>query len=181
MNCSTFRRHLNEAEARGALPFDLQEHLDACAACQREWRVQQSMLQALEIEHAIAPAPLFLASVMAKLPAYAPAQRQRNYETVLLLVLVFGGLVATWFASEGLRQTLLTFGAEGSWLASARALLEQILSATLWKWLAVITNTLGEQTLKQGLQVALIALVTAAVAKGAVLLDERLRRMMRRL
>ncbi|NUO83843.1 hypothetical protein HUU05_27520 [candidate division KSB1 bacterium] len=184
MNCTTFRRYLNEAErapADAALPAPLQEHLAVCAACQLEWRVHQNALQALETESAAMPAPLFTAAIMAKLPALVPAQKQKNYETVLLFVLIFAGLVATWFSSESLRQSVLALATEGAWATALRALVEQVLSATLWQWQEAIMNTLGEQILKQGSQVLLITLVTVLVAKGAVALDDRLRKMLRRL
>ncbi len=184
MNCTTFRRYLNEAErasANAALPAPWQEHLAVCASCRMEWRLHQNMLQALEAESAAMPSPLFTAAIMAKLPALEPAKKQKNYETVLLFVLLFAGLVATWFSSEGLRQSVLALGTGSSWVASLRGLVEQVLNATLWQWQEAIMNTLGAQILKQGSQVLLITLVTVLVAKGAVALDDRLRKMLRRL
>ncbi|MEK7727588.1 MAG: hypothetical protein AAB354_04200 [candidate division KSB1 bacterium] len=178
MNCSTFRRYLNEADTAVALPAQMQEHVLDCHVCQMEWRIQQNFVRALELESELQPSPQFTAALMAKLPALVPAKAQRNYESVLLVALLLAGLLTTWFASEGLRQNFFAIGAEGSWLA---AMTQQVLNATVWKWYAALTNILGEQILQQGSQLLLITLVTAAVAKGAVVLDERLRKMLRRL
>ncbi len=182
MNCSTFRRHLNEAEhvlESVQLEAALQEHLATCASCQLEWRIHASMLHSLAEESVLLPSAHFTAQIMAKLPAFAPAKKQRSYETILLFVMIGAGLLATWLSSDSLRQSVFTFGANNAWLDMLREAGNQILGATLWKWQEVLTNTLGEQILKQGLQVLLIALVTCLVAKGAVALENRLRRMLR--
>ncbi len=178
MNCSTFRRYLNEAESRATLSAEAQEHVLSCGSCQMEWRIQQNFVRALETEPAPQLSAQFTHAIMAKLPAFAPARPQRNYEPALLFVLILAGLATTWFASEGLRQSVLALSAEGAWFT---VLVQQVLAATLWKWRDALTNILGEQILQQALQVLLITLVTAAVAKGAVALDERLRKMLRRL
>lgn len=178
MNCSNFRRYLNEAEAAATLSPEAQAHMLSCGSCQMEWHIQQNFVRVLETESAPQLSAQFTHAIIAKLPALAPVKAQRNYETVLLFVLILAGLGATWFASEGLRQSVFAIAKESSWLA---ALAEQALAATVWKWQAVLTNILGEQILQQGFQLLLISLVTAGVAKGAVLLEERLRKMLRRL
>jgi hypothetical protein len=142
-----------------------------------EWRIHQNLVHALEAEIAVQPSAEFTSAIMAKLPA--PAKRRQSHEAVLLFALILAGLAATWFASDGLRQSLFAAGSEGAWLAALRAFIGQALSATVWKWQEALTNILGEQILRQGAQLLLITLVTAVVAKGAVLLDERLRRRLR--
>lgn len=180
MNCSTFRRHLNETEhGRGVfvLPPALQTHLDGCEDCQRAWQAHSFIMRELENEAAPSPSPQFTARIMAKLPSQAPRARQSNIETLVLIAAVAAGLVTTWFVSEGLRQSILAFITEGKWLETAKNMLE----ATLWTWQRTLMNTFGEQVLKQGLQVLLITSVTAVVSKAAVVLEQRLRRMLRSL
>lgn len=178
MNCSTFRRSLNEAESGAPLSAEAEAHAIACGSCQMEWRIQQNVTRVLETESAPQLSAQFTHAVMAKLPTFAPAKAQRNYESVLLITLIIAGLTTIWFASEGLRQSVLALRTESSWLA---VLAHEVLAATVWKWRDALTNILGEQILQQTFQVLLISLVTAVVAKGAVVLDDRLRKMLRRL
>lgn len=182
MTCSTFRRHLDEAEQAheaAALPLALQEHLAECETCQLEWQVHGVMLRRLEGQEASLPSPLFTAQVMARLPVPPPLKWQNSFETILLIAAITAGLLAAWFVSDGLRESVLALVANGVLSETARAAVQRFLDATLWSWEETLVNTVGEQVLKQGLQVLLITLVTVIVAKGAVALDQRLRRMLK--
>lgn len=178
MNCSTFRRHLNETEhGRGVfvLPPALQLHLDECELCQRAWQTHNLIVRELESDARPLLSPQFTAQVMAKLPALSPFKPQKNLEAIFLAIALAAGLLATWFVSEGLRQSLFAFVTNGILLDAG----ERMLDALLWSWQEVFVNTLGVQVLKQGLQILLITLVTIVVAKGAVALEHRLRRMLK--
>lgn len=178
MNCSTFQRRLNEAELGRddfILPPAWQEHLAECEKCQREWQTHNLILRGLDNDAMPLLSPLFTSQVMAKLPTGSLVKRQINFEAVLLVAAITAGLLATWFVSDGLRQSILAFITSAAWLESGR----KILDAALWFWRQALMNTLGEQMLGKGLQILLITLVTVVVAKVAVMLDQRLRRMLK--
>ena len=180
MNCSAFRKFLAESESAARmqdLPLPWQDHLHVCPACQREWRFHQGVFAALERAPELAPSPAFTAAVMDKLPAAPLKKRRFDFDTMLMLVLIPAALAAFWYSLRAFWPHAIS----SEKLQAIYAVLEQMgrdfLQVTFGKMPEVMIHAFGREMMAQAGQVIFISVVTFLVAKSAVVLEGRIRRM----
>ncbi|MGH7496166.1 MAG: anti-sigma factor family protein [bacterium] len=181
MNCLAFRKFLDESESAARsqdLPVALQEHLLACSSCQRDWHLQQRLLAALEREPEHALPPAFTAAVMAELPVAPLKKRRLDFEDLLMVVLIPGAFAALWYTMRTLWPHLISTEKLKTIYGIIEKMGQDFLQMMFGKVPEVMIHAFGREMMGQAGQVILISVVTFLVAKSAVLLENRIRRML---
>lgn len=185
MNCQTFRQFLDESENAARvqdLSRPLQEHVRACSSCQKEWHLQQRLLATLEREPGAAPSPSFTAQVMARLPAMplpaAPLKKRRfDFDTLLFLALLPAALAGLWYAAKVSGLRFIPGATLEAFYDLAVKLGRDFVRLTFGTVLEGMAQAFGQEMMAQALQVIFISAVTLLVAKSAVLIEKRIRRL----
>jgi hypothetical protein len=205
MNCKQFRQQLDRYEGESGvieLPPSLQAHLDTCASCQTHFQIHHRVLHILERDPIPALPSDFTESIIAQLqpvtkqsPVKARFTGRRlatyaGYGLLLLLALWFGYKNATSiFNGQRLpdllgdtlfeqTQQLLTKIGESEFLQSFKHLFVPAFSF-IPKTRQLIEKILGKELLPQALRLAILLIITYAVAKATVFLEGWLRQVSR--
>ena len=202
MNCKQFRLQLDGVEdAREALqlPFDMQAHLDSCAACQAHFRMHQRMLAAIESD----PLPVlptdFTEKTLGRLEPVAAPARAKIYLTWKRMIVYAGyalvpGL-ALWFSYKNIHFSKVgnlidsPFAQQiRQWLTAVGAMefvqsLGRLISA-IFSFIPTTGNLIekifGKEVLPQAFNLIMILILTYIVAKASVFIEGWVRQISRR-
>ncbi len=178
IDCQALRRFLDESAEVQNLPAAYQAHVDVCAGCRREWQAQRELLAALQPGPVPPLSPDFASRVMARLPQTAPQPAWMDVETVLLIALLLAGVVTAWVSLPPSLKSLLTYQQIVSYFHPLTERLSRMASLVTG-FTKSLLHSLTNLLLAQGWKLVFISLVTLLVTKIAILLENRLKRLLR--